>query len=412
MLLRYLIILGSLLFICLLLFSNRFSQLFIMDLKARETSWRSKATDLFKQGTSTIQDGNVENRDLTAQYKNAVHRKLKTWWNKTTLENYVDQNIIPRGLRVQVYPSFDLEDTELIQRWKKAATCCSLEFLRIIIDKNSISLNLIDKEIDEIHKSLKKQLTSEKLESYMQTIEKDIDKWENDISQLKLKKYLRDSKDYEMDRIYKWQLPKKRSKLVPRNEDIIPRETISGSESSTSCSEPENTSDYFMRTRVGNNRKYADIFSKRKAKRTDDRMKVVNLSDHILSDTQIKLLERGLTFSPSSTLDKFTVVKDLHLFARKVALQKIHYKADLDSSCPMEMERETLRDLEDLLEENAQLETDGSLYLEISFHSSTLGRQSISIIFVVLEYLQSKIFTPFPVPIYLFAFNVYLHKGL
>ncbi|XP_073514025.1 uncharacterized protein [Phyllobates terribilis] len=56
--------------------------------------------------------------------------------------------------------------------------------------------------------------------------------------------------------------------------------------------------------------------------------------------------------------DPFTVVKDLHLFARKVILQKLHFKADLELLFPTELERKALRDLEDL-EKESQLSIGG-----------------------------------------------------
>lgn len=42
-------------------------------------------------------------------------------------------------------------------------------------------------------------------------------------------------------------------------------------------------------------------------------MKVVNLSDFPLSHDHIKLLQKGMTFSPVSNMYEFTVYKDLTL---------------------------------------------------------------------------------------------------
>ncbi|XP_077130999.1 uncharacterized protein LOC143808979 [Ranitomeya variabilis] len=353
-----------------------------MDLKARETNWRSKASDLFKQGGSAgLQDVTIENRDLSIQYKNAVHKKTKTWWNKTTLENYVARDIVPRGLRVQVYPSFDLEDSELISRWKKAAITCSMEFMKIIIDKNTLCMNMLDKEIDELHRELKKQLAADKMESFIQTIEKEIDKKETEISDLKLKKFIRDTTDFETDKIFRWQLPKKKFNGSVTKTGGSSRELLSYAESSTSCSEAEGSNESFVRTRTSNreNRRYPDIFYNKKTnKRTNDRSKVINLSDHILTESQKLLLEKGLTFSPSSHLDKFEVVKDLHLFARKIILQKLHHRTDIDEIFSTEVEKEALKNLEELLDENESEEDDPPLMVYLRGNSFVLREFAVT----------------------------------
>lgn len=45
-------------------------------------------------------------------------------------------------------------------------------------------------------------------------------------------------------------------------------------------------------------------------------MKVINLSDFPLEERHIKLLSKGLSFSPATPMDKFTAYKDINLFLR------------------------------------------------------------------------------------------------
>lgn len=48
------------------------------------------------------------------------------------------------------------------------------------------------------------------------------------------------------------------------------------------------------------------------------------LAKSILSTDEINLLKKGFTFTPTSIYDSFTWVKDINLFARKLALHKYH----------------------------------------------------------------------------------------
>ncbi|XP_069601832.1 uncharacterized protein [Ranitomeya imitator] len=205
------------------------------------------------------------------------------------------------------------------------------------------------------------------MESLIKTIEKDIDKWENDISELKAKKFARDTADFESDKIFKWQLPKK-TKMGGVKHGNLGRDQASCAESSTSCSDADSSNEYQIRTRTNTRdnreggKKYPDLFTNRKGnRRQNDKPKVINLSTHVLSESQLNVLEKGLTFSPSSHLDKFQVVKDIHLFARKIILQKLHHRNDLNSMDGSDLEMETLRNLEDLLEENESGNVSGGL---------------------------------------------------
>ncbi|XP_053576073.1 uncharacterized protein LOC128665863 [Bombina bombina] len=87
------------------------------------------------------------------------------------------------------------------------------------------------------------------------------------------------------------------------------------------------------------------------------KMGIVNLSSFPLNREHIKVLEKGLSFCPSNSLDLFEVTKDLHLFARKLALKKIMTpKIQIDLAC--RKERDTLDCLETLLYEQSNEITD------------------------------------------------------
>lgn len=52
--------------------------------------------------------------------------------------------------------------------------------------------------------------------------------------------------------------------------------------------------------------------------------KVVNLSDFPLNQHHISLLQKGLSFSPTSSMSEFEVFKDINLFLRKVIFRYWH----------------------------------------------------------------------------------------
>lgn len=91
------------------------------------------------------------------------------------------------------------------------------------------------------------------------------------------------------------------------------------------------------------------------APRTD--MKVVNLSDYELTPNHISLLQKGLSFSPVSNMDEFTVYKDIVLFLRKVFLKSLYTESDIPTDTTMSPNTDDEQALEIL--NSLLLESDG-----------------------------------------------------
>lgn len=53
---------------------------------------------------------------------------------------------------------------------------------------------------------------------------------------------------------------------------------------------------------------------------------MVDLSSHIPTLEEILILSKCLTFCPNNKLGKFTVIKDLHLYTRKLLLKSMFDK--------------------------------------------------------------------------------------
>ncbi|CAJ0960814.1 unnamed protein product [Ranitomeya imitator] len=84
--------------------------------------------------------------------------------------------------------------------------------------------------------------------------------------------------------------------------------------------------------------------------------KVINLSDVSLTSPQMEVLNLGLNFSPTAKFDPFSAVKDLHLFARKLLLKKLHHRNPNDVTETIfetEEETEAFNALNELLQEQS-----------------------------------------------------------
>ncbi|KAM4030975.1 uncharacterized protein ACNLHF_018559 [Anomaloglossus baeobatrachus] len=174
---------------------------------------------------------------------------MKVWWTKISMENYLLAKIVPRGLRIQTYPTFPLEDENLTKRWMDASLTCSNEFMRIIVDKNTTLLSALDSELEELQKTMTKDIEEPTVNNFFMELDKDIEKWEMEISQLKGKKFHRDVADFESQKIFRWQIPKVKAQALLRNSSMS--SMASTSEGEASSSEVETWDKRHMRTRNG-----------------------------------------------------------------------------------------------------------------------------------------------------------------
>lgn len=59
----------------------------------------------------------------------------------------------------------------------------------------------------------------------------------------------------------------------------------------------------------------------------EDTNTIINLSNFVLQDRHKKLLQKGLSFSPTGVMNQFKVFKDITLFLRKVYEKQVHQEA-------------------------------------------------------------------------------------
>ncbi|XP_073406989.1 uncharacterized protein [Dendrobates tinctorius] len=83
----------------------------------------------------------------------------------------------------------------------------------------------------------------------------------------------------------------------------------------------------------------------------DGNLQIINLSSYVLSDIEVSVLSKGLSFAPMGALDKFILTKDLYLFCRQLSFKMLYHQPSILDSLPQN-ERQAFIDLLDLLEEN------------------------------------------------------------
>ncbi|XP_077119074.1 uncharacterized protein LOC143775113 [Ranitomeya variabilis] len=81
------------------------------------------------------------------------------------------------------------------------------------------------------------------------------------------------------------------------------------------------------------------------------KLQIINLSSYSLSPGEVSVLSKGLSFSPTNPLNKFELTKDLYLFCRQLTFKLLYHKPSVIDTL-LDEDRQTFRDLLELLEEN------------------------------------------------------------
>ncbi|XP_069601861.1 uncharacterized protein [Ranitomeya imitator] len=352
--------------LCLLIYSSVLltagPSITSMDFRARDGAWLTQLNEVFKDTNELGSEGSyIGLQDTIVRFKDLLRKRAKIWWNHAFLDRYLIKGLIPRGLRIQVFPSFPVEDANIRERWEDCANKCSIGFMEILKEMNSASIKEIESEIDTLQSMIKKDMSNEALNKFNKDVEAEVQKWVEEIQQVKTKKFQRDVNDKQTNKMYKWRSGSDRSRPYYRNQSRSRSRSVSHKSSILSDERPT-TRRGVQDGDNGDPQPSTKMMTRQNVKRgpmnkqLDGRnhqggLQVINLSDHVLSESQLRVLEKGLSFAPTNGFNFFTALKDLHLFSRKLILKKLHSRGGHGSEGLDCTEGEALRILEELLEE-------------------------------------------------------------
>lgn len=130
-----------------------------MDFTGRDQTWLTQIEYIFKTTTRCGELKCGQTKESKENIKILLHKRMHLWWNTATLENDLAKGLIPRGLRVQVFPSFPTEDQIFRTKWEDACSGCSHTMMELLIGLNKKDLDVLEREIDEAKNKLTELLT-------------------------------------------------------------------------------------------------------------------------------------------------------------------------------------------------------------------------------------------------------------
>lgn len=153
-------------------------------------------------GIFVTNDTNTEMSGLFVRLKNVMFSELHLQWDVAFLEQYVMENMVPRGLRWDVQPQQGETD---LATWCEYFNKAGLKLIEFLVERKKARLPALDKEIKDLRDKLMPSSSTPEYTTLSSNLKTLLEKEERDQKNKKQKKYSRDVSDYKSNLVFNWQ---------------------------------------------------------------------------------------------------------------------------------------------------------------------------------------------------------------
>ncbi|OCT55920.1 hypothetical protein XELAEV_18000426mg [Xenopus laevis] len=175
-----------------------------MEFFSDDNKWASLAKSVFSGSDASTSKGSLTISHLMVKSKNLLRRRLNIFWNIICLEEYMTRGIIPRGLRVQLFPSFEETPQSFKLQWEEVLSECSHKLMSLLKQYNIEELESIKAQQKQLCDQLKEYESNDEFRRLDDNLKSFMDNLNAEIMQVKKRKFERDILDYENKHVYQW----------------------------------------------------------------------------------------------------------------------------------------------------------------------------------------------------------------
>lgn len=146
------------------------------------------------------------NGNTALRLRKLLEKDIKLKWHIVSLSDYWREGLIPRGLRISKFPSTYTEDATFKSKWESILNKCSSDLMLLLIQEGKKERERIQSLITNIESS--GATTSEHQVPWQDSIRAEVLKLETTIKDLKVRKFKRDTEDYQRGQVYRWNQPR------------------------------------------------------------------------------------------------------------------------------------------------------------------------------------------------------------
>ncbi|KAJ1174489.1 hypothetical protein NDU88_006310 [Pleurodeles waltl] len=171
----------------------------------------------------------------------SLKKETSKWWEIALLKKYLENDHIPQGLRILIFPPMDTTSQEHLQKWEANLKMASINMIKLLIEISEEEYDKHRKEVDNLTQSREEANWGEISTKNYAILNSVIDRYEEYIIQRKNRKFRRDLYDYQHRRVYTFS--KKYDNIkdsilsleVQTSHDTLPSSEVESSDDSTNC---------------------------------------------------------------------------------------------------------------------------------------------------------------------------------
>lgn len=148
---------------------------------------------IFNDSSTDTQDI-VQLKIHMLQLEKLLTKETKVWWNLSTLENYLQKDMIPRGLRMRKNPPA-IYGKGFVSRWINILSLCSIKLMELLINYERGCMQDTREEIKSLQASITPYAALKIFAAIDAKIKNNITKLKTQISEFKKSKFTRDLQD-------------------------------------------------------------------------------------------------------------------------------------------------------------------------------------------------------------------------
>lgn len=111
-------------------------------------AWENLMTKIqTSHAASNISDAELDKSFVRLQ--RLLEKKVCMYWHKTYFEKYVEHQIVPWGLRIQIFPNIKKITDPLKKSWEDNLQSCSFNMISMLCQQYEQELDLLDVSINK-----------------------------------------------------------------------------------------------------------------------------------------------------------------------------------------------------------------------------------------------------------------------
>ncbi|OCT78085.1 hypothetical protein XELAEV_18029187mg [Xenopus laevis] len=166
--------------------------------------------------TTTTRSG----ADSLRKLEQLKRREVSWAMHTASLAEYAKAHRIPRGLRIMLQPALFKDNTEFLQKWRGILNRCSLDLITLTVQQLQTGTRELKQQLHTAEDEFKTYVEADNTQ--LKELEAKMEKLQQEILQLKLRKFTRDTKDYERGEVYTWRDTRRRFRSYRRPEVSSP----------------------------------------------------------------------------------------------------------------------------------------------------------------------------------------------